>query len=242
LYGIESPIETRMMPGASEGEIEPADGVCSAVRDPDRGRPRTRWRRALPGALEEEVDRHGAFFGRQCPSTPASADRPTGPLKPHPVPAEGNSTTGERRGWFGGIVSETILLVEDDPAQALLVGKVLDRARLDNPVEVAPGIAEAFAYLEHVGNGTPPPVLVLLDMHLPTGSGLVVLERIRARPDLADVPVIVLSASTESDDIERAFGLGADTYLVKPVAFDALVDAVNDLGFRWAIIGRERAG
>jgi CheY-like chemotaxis protein len=130
----------------------------------------------------------------------------------------------------------TILLVEDDEAQALLVRRVLERRRLSNRLEVACDGDEAVARLDAAPE---PPVLVLLDLHLPGRSGLEVLAWIRGHPNLGGVPVIMLSSSTEEDDIQRAFDLGADTYLVKPVAFDALVDAVGSLGLRWAVLPRE---
>jgi len=140
----------------------------------------------------------------------------------------------------------TILLVEDDPSQALLVRRVLERARLANPVYTVVCGEDALAYL--LGDGAfadraahPLPVLVLLDGQLPKRSGLEVLERLRAEPGLADVPVIMLSASTDSDDINRAFELGATSYLVKPVAFDALIETLNSVGLPWAILGRDAA-
>jgi DNA-binding response OmpR family regulator len=81
-------------------------------------------------------------------------------------------------------------------------------------------------------------VLILLDLHIPGKSGLEILAWVRQLPEFNDVPVIMLSGSTESEDIDRAFGLGAESYLVKPVAFDALVDAVTSLGLPWVILSR----
>lgn len=136
-------------------------------------------------------------------------------------------------------VADPILLVEDDEAQATLVVRVLARARLDNRVVVAGTVRDAIAYLAEVdgdGRAGRRPVLILLDMRLPDGSGTEVLGWVRRHAELADVPVIALSASNDAEDITRAFALGATTYLVKPVAFDAVIDAVNDLGLRWALL------
>lgn len=84
----------------------------------------------------------------------------------------------------------------------------------------------------------PLPALVLLDAHVFGRPGLDVLAWIREHPDLRSLPVLMLSGSGDSEDIERAFQLGVDSFLVKPVAFEALVDAVNSLQLSWAILGR----
>jgi DNA-binding response OmpR family regulator len=128
--------------------------------------------------------------------------------------------------------------MEDDHAHAVLVERVLRKAGLANPLSVAGTAREARALLSAAKeDGAIMPVLVLLDLHVPDGSGLDVLEWIRDQRSLERLPVVMLSSSTESEDINRAFELGADTYLVKPVAFDALADAVGALGLRWAIVG-----
>ena len=137
-----------------------------------------------------------------------------------------------------------LLLVEDDTSQALLVERVLRKARLANPLHVFDNGEDAISYL--AGHGQygdreryPLPVVTLLDLHVPGKSGLEVLTWLREQPSLKQVPVVVLSGSSESDDIDRAFELGARSYLVKPVAFDALVDAVTSLGLRWLLIEQE---
>ncbi|HEX8099805.1 MAG TPA: response regulator [Actinomycetota bacterium] len=133
------------------------------------------------------------------------------------------------------------MLVEDDPGQALLIKRVLGRAQLMNPICAFSDGDQALSYLQ----GQDPsftgdtPALILLDLHLPGKSGLEILEWIRAQDAFRGVPVLMLSASTESKDIDRAFELGADSYLIKPVAFDALVDLVTSLGLPWVILSRE---
>lgn len=145
-----------------------------------------------------------------------------------------------------GRVGPPILLVEDDASQALLVDRVLRRARLTNPLIALSNGDDAIAYLEGHGRysdreQTPLPVLVLLDVHVPGKSGLEILTWLRRQPALGDVPVVMLSGSGESEDIDRAFALGAESYLVKPVAFDALLDTVSSLGLAWTILGRANA-
>jgi DNA-binding response OmpR family regulator len=141
--------------------------------------------------------------------------------------------------------SPPIMLVEDDGGQALLVQKVLAKSGLTNPVRTFGDGQEAIAYLGGQGPYSdrtehPLPAVALLDVHVPHKSGLEILTWLRQQSDLVNVPVIMLSGSSESTDIDRAFELGADTYLVKPVGFDALLDALTGLGLPWAIGRRHR--
>jgi DNA-binding response OmpR family regulator len=136
-----------------------------------------------------------------------------------------------------------IMLVEDDPGHSRLIERVLEKAGLANPVVMFHDGEEAFGYLEGRDRfadreGFPLPVLLLLDGHLPSRSGLDILAWLRKDAELKDLPVIMLSGSSDSEDIYRAFELGVDTYLVKPVAFDALLDAINGLNLPWAILSR----
>lgn len=135
-----------------------------------------------------------------------------------------------------------ILVVEDDIPEALLIGRVLARASLRNPLISLTDGWEAIAYLGGDGRYSdraayPLPALVLLDVAVPGPSGLEILSWLREQPSLKHLPVIMLSGSTESEIIDRAFALHADSYLVKPVAFDALVDAVYSLGLPWMLLG-----
>jgi CheY-like chemotaxis protein len=129
-----------------------------------------------------------------------------------------------------------ILVVEDDAAHAALVERVLKLAGVANPVRRIGRGEEAIAYLEANGNGDGQPALVLLDVHLPGAAGLDVLAWLRGWPATAELPVVMVSGSGDSQDINRAFELGANSYLVKPVAFDALLDAVRDMNLPWALV------
>jgi CheY-like chemotaxis protein len=133
------------------------------------------------------------------------------------------------------VMHPPILVVEDDVAHAALVERVLGHAGLANPVHAVKRGDEALAYLEGEGAGDGRPALVLLDVHLPGVAGLEVLARLRDRPETADLPVVMFSGSGDSVDINRAFELGANSYLVKPVAFDALLDTIRDLNLPWAL-------
>jgi CheY-like chemotaxis protein len=136
-----------------------------------------------------------------------------------------------------------ILLVEDDASQVMLVERVLRKAKLANRLLALRNGEEAIAYLDGRGqyddrSRYPLPALVLLDVHIPGKSGLEILTWLREQHTLDHIPAVILSGSAESEDIDRAFELGAASYLVKPVAFDALLDTVGGLGLSWAILGK----
>jgi EAL domain-containing protein (putative c-di-GMP-specific phosphodiesterase class I)/DNA-binding response OmpR family regulator len=140
-----------------------------------------------------------------------------------------------------------ILVVEDDLAHALLIERVFRKAGLQNPLRALQNGDEAVAYLSGRDGYTdlrlhPLPVLILLDLHVPGRSGLEILAWKQEQPGLSHIPVVMLSGSTESDDINRAFQLGAASYLVKPVAFDALIDAIGSLALPWVLLSKEGKG
>ena len=134
-----------------------------------------------------------------------------------------------------------ILVVEDNPADAELMLRALRRANVANPVTVVEDGAEALDYLFGVGshasrpNGRTPRV-VLLDLKLPKLSGLEVLERIRADERTRRVPVVVVTSSREEPDIERAYALGVNSYIVKPVEFEAFAEAMVQVGMYWVLL------
>ncbi len=135
-----------------------------------------------------------------------------------------------------------ILLVEDDPDDQLLIRRAFAEARLGNPLTLARDGDEALAYLSADGafadrQANPLPVLVLLDLKLPRRSGLEVLRWLRAQPGaLGRTPVAVLTSSRQSADVEQAYDLGANSYLVKPVDFDGLLEMVRTAGLYWTVL------
>ncbi len=142
------------------------------------------------------------------------------------------------------IPSSLILLVEDDPNDVILIKRAFDRARIANPIQVARDGEEAIAYLAgsepyHDRSLYPLPMLVLLDLKMPRKSGFDVLAWIRAQEGLRRLPVVVLTSSKDTPDINRAYDLGANSYLVKPVAFEALIEMVKTLGFYWLILNQK---
>ena len=132
----------------------------------------------------------------------------------------------------------SVLLVEDDPNDVALTRRAFARSGFTNPLEVVTDGEQAIAYLA----GEPPyadrqrhplPILVLLDLKLPRKSGFDVLGWLRGVPDVRRLPVVVLTSSAQSPDINRAYDAGANSYLVKPVAFENLLALVRTLGLYW---------
>jgi CheY-like chemotaxis protein len=136
-----------------------------------------------------------------------------------------------------------ILVVEDNPTDAELMVRALRRAGLANPVTVVEDGEEALDYLfgrgRHVArpNGGTPRV-VLLDLKLPKVSGLEVLEQIRADERLRPIPVVVVTSSREEPDIKRAYALGVNSYVVKPVEFEAFAEAMTQVGLYWLLVNQ----
>ena len=137
-----------------------------------------------------------------------------------------------------------ILLVEDSPDDAFLIQRAFRKANLANSVQLVRDGEEAMAYLK----GEPPfsdrnefplPVLMLLDLKLPRRSGLEVLEWVRQDSTLKRLPVVVLTSSRESVDVNRAYDLGVNSYLTKPVGFDALLEMVKSVNLYWLILNEQ---
>lgn len=134
--------------------------------------------------------------------------------------------------------AETILLVEDNPDDVLLIKRAFKKAGLGHSLQIASHGEEAVDYLAGGGEFAdrekhPFPALMLLDLQLPRRSGHEVLEWLRAQEGLRRLPVVVLTSSREPRDINRAYDLGANSYLVKPVSFDALLEMVQVIERYW---------
>src|SRR5215831_18776333 len=123
----------------------------------------------------------------------------------------------------------TILMVEDDAADATLLRRAFSKAKVLNPIRVVTSAEEAVAYLKGVDKYRdraqyPLPALILLDLKLPGMSGHGFLAWLRAQPDLKALRVIVLSGSDNMRDINVAYQLGANSFLTKPTDSDRLVE------------------
>jgi CheY-like chemotaxis protein len=125
-----------------------------------------------------------------------------------------------------------ILHVEDNPDDVVLMNLAFSRAGIAARLEVVSDGDEAIAMLEKSALGGPP-VCVLLDVKLPRVSGLDVLAWIRNQPQLKRLPVILLTSSGQSADINRAYDLGANSFLVKPADLDSLTQLVKTVADYW---------
>jgi DNA-binding response OmpR family regulator len=131
-----------------------------------------------------------------------------------------------------------VVVLEDDRTVAGLIRQVLAGANIANPLKLFAGGNDALDYLERSAVAREVPVLIVLDLSVPDLSGLEVLQRIRARSELANVPVVMLSGSGEDEDIERAYQLGIDAYLVKPAGIQGLPDVIGGLGLSHVLLPR----
>jgi CheY-like chemotaxis protein len=133
-----------------------------------------------------------------------------------------------------------ILLVEDDPKDIELILAALGEHKLANEIEVVRDGAEALDYLYCRGafEGRPAgsPVVILLDLKLPKLDGLQVLQHIKSDEQTLSIPVVILTSSHESRDLEECYKLGVNAYVVKPVRFTQFVEAVKQIGVFWALI------
>jgi CheY-like chemotaxis protein len=132
----------------------------------------------------------------------------------------------------------TILMADDDADDRRLTRDALDESRLANDLRFVENGEELLDYLRHQGNfsdreANPRPGLILLDLNMPRKDGRTALKEMKADPDLRQIPVTVLTTSKADEDIFRSYDLGVNSYIVKPVTFEALVDILQTLEKYW---------
>lgn len=127
-----------------------------------------------------------------------------------------------------------ILLVEDNPDDEELTTMALRDCGVKNEIVVARDGVEAVARLDEWRSTSPLPMFVLLDLKIPRLNGFEVLRWIREHPETRSLPVVVLTSSDDRQDIARGYAEGANSYVLKPVGFDAFARAVRQLGEYWA--------
>ena len=129
-------------------------------------------------------------------------------------------------------MNKSILLVEDDPDDQVLTVRSLRKSRGIKEVLVANNGVEALSILASIEEGCLP-VLVLLDLKLPKMDGLEVLRQIRASERTRYLPVVIMTSSREERDLSACYANGANSFVQKPVDYDAFTEAVHQLGTYW---------
>lgn len=135
-----------------------------------------------------------------------------------------------------------VLLVEDNPNDVELTLRAFKQNNVANRVNVVGDGEEALEFLRgtgryaDTGTETASPKVILLDLKLPRLSGLEVLREIKADPELRKIPVVVLTASREENDVIEAYDLGVNSYIVKPVDFEKFLDVANNIGVYWLMV------
>ncbi len=128
-----------------------------------------------------------------------------------------------------------ILLVEDSPSDMKLTLAVLEKAKASNRVRHVEDGVDAMNFLRRAGEyaDAPRPDMILLDLNLPRKDGREVLAELKADPDLAAIPVIVLTTSKAEQDVLRSYELHANCYITKPVEFNSFLDIIRSIEKFW---------
>jgi two-component system, response regulator len=134
-----------------------------------------------------------------------------------------------------------ILLIEDNPSDIKLTMKALQKHNLANKVTVLKDGAEALDFIYAEGqysdrDNKEMPKVIFLDLKLPMVDGIEVLRKIKSEAATKKIPVVVLTSSKESKDIEECYKLGVNSYIVKPLDFEKFLDSVSNLGLYWVLM------
>ena len=132
----------------------------------------------------------------------------------------------------------TILMADDDADDRRLTQEAFEEARLINDVRFVENGEQLLDYLRRKGPYAAPaeaprPGLILLDLNMPRKDGRTVLKELKGDPELRQIPVVVLTTSKADEDIYKSYDLGVNSYIVKPVTFEALVDILQTLEKYW---------
>lgn len=139
-----------------------------------------------------------------------------------------------------------ILLVEDNDAHVKLILRAFKEDRLANPVHVVSDGEQALDYLYRRGDyqdpaKSPRPDMILLDLKLPKIDGLEILKTVKEDAKLKDIPVVVLTSSTDQRDVHEAYRHYVNSYIAKPVDFDKFRQVVEELDYYWTIFNTKPA-
>ncbi len=132
-----------------------------------------------------------------------------------------------------------VLVVDDEPNDLLLFRRAAKKSLLANPIRAVEDGEDAIAFLDELKDARQGddrvPAVIILDLKMPKKNGFDVLAWIREQPGLRRIPVVVFTSSSQDPDIARAYDLGANSYLVKPVTFESLIEMVRTLGLYWTV-------
>ena len=128
-----------------------------------------------------------------------------------------------------------VLLVEDNPSDIELTLHAFRANRISNEVKVARDGAEALAFLFGDGGEAEELQVILLDLKLPKIHGTEVLRQIKADPRTRHIPVVILTSSQQESDLVETYGLGANSYIIKPVDFEKFTEAIRLIGMYWLL-------
>lgn len=140
-----------------------------------------------------------------------------------------------------------ILLIEDNPLDAELITRALRKQNIINPIIILDDGTEALDLLFCRGiysnrSVLSLPKVILLDLKLPKTSGLEILKEIRSKDSTHFIPVVIVTSSREDPDIEKAYELGANSYVIKPISSDAFIDTMSKLGLYWLLVNQSPKG
>jgi CheY-like chemotaxis protein len=131
-----------------------------------------------------------------------------------------------------------ILLIEDNPMDVDLTRRTFRHSGTTHPLIVARDGEEALAWLARWEAGEPAPVLILLDLNLPRVNGLEVLRQIKSHPRFRVIPVVALTTSMHNTDLQAAYQLGVNSYVIKPVDFEAFLPMAQLLEHYWTNVNQ----
>lgn len=139
------------------------------------------------------------------------------------------------------LIEKSILLVEDNADDELLTIRALKKNKIANNIIVARDGEEALDYLfgsseNQTKKERPLPTLIILDLNLPKIDGLEVLKRLKANEQTKLIPVVVLTSSDEQTDMLSSYGLGANSYIRKPVDFNKFIEVASNIGLYWLVL------
>jgi CheY-like chemotaxis protein len=131
-----------------------------------------------------------------------------------------------------------VLMADDDADDRQMFREALEESFLSPTLHVVENGEQLLNYLNRRGEyadpqSSPRPGLILLDLNMPFINGMKALQQIKQNPELSDIPVVILTTSQSPDDIARAYRLGSNSFITKPVSFTGLVQAIRALGQYW---------